>query len=238
MNTISSGLEFSFSSSLAQGTLDICSISLSSSSPLTFCCFGSGLFSSLFLDLYSSFDSVDLFYHLLFSEHWADFVFVFLCVGLAKENVFGTLHLALLSGTNISSWSFRISCSMFPCAMLSLHCCMNISSALFLFLFVSKSVGPLPCRHVEFVWKPVYSLSWTMKWHMSQCVAIDSHILWLVFSMAWPTSAKLRPEMQKPLKAGTMWNLWASHHSHQLSISFALQISTSTATTQMYSDLT
>ena len=73
-------------------------------------------------------------------------------------------------------------------------------SALFLFLFVSKSVGPLPCRGVEFVWKPVYSLSWTMKWYMSLCVAIDSHILQLVFSMTWPTSAKLRPKMQNPWK--------------------------------------
>ena len=77
-----------------------------------------------------------------------------------------------------------------------------------------------------------------MKWHMSLYVAIDSHILQIVFSMAWPTSAKLRHRMQKPLKAGTMWNFQASHHSHQLIISFALQISTSTATTQMYSDLT
>ena len=146
---------------------------------------------------------------------------LFFCIRFAKENVFGTLCLAVLLGTTISSWSFRISCSMFPCAMFSLHCCMNISSALFLFLFVSKSVGPLPRRHVEFVWTPVYSLSWTMKWHMSLCVAIDSHILWLVFSMAWPTSAKWRPETQKPLKAGTMWSCWASHHSHQLIISFA-----------------
>ena len=118
----------------------------------------SGHFSSLFLDLYSSFDSVDLFYYLLFSEHWVDFVFS-LCVRFAEENVFGTLCLALLLGTKISSWSFRISCSMFLCAKFSLHCRMNISSALFLFLFVSKSVGPLPHRHVELVWKLVYSLS-------------------------------------------------------------------------------
>ena len=131
----------------------------------------SGHFSSFFLDLYSSFDSVDLFYYLLFSEHWVDFVFFFFCVRFPEENVSGTLCLALLLGTKISSWSFGISCSMFPCAMFSLHCCMNISSALFLFLFVSKSVGPLPHRHVELIWKPVYSLSWTRKWHMSLLTA-------------------------------------------------------------------
>ena len=77
-----------------------------------------------------------------------------------------------------------------------------------------------------------------MKWHMSQWVAIDNQILWVVFSIAWPTSAKFRPETQNPLKAGTMWNFPASQHSHQLFISFLLQILANTATTQMYSDLT
>ena len=127
---------------------------------------------------------------------------------------------------------FYVPSFCFPCTAVF------ISSALFLFLFVCKSMGPLPHRCVEFVWKPVFSLFLTMKWHMSLCVANDSHILWLVFSMAWPACAKLRPETQKPLKAGIMWNFQASHHFHQLIISFALKISTSTETTRMYSDLT
>ena len=63
----------------------------------------SGHFSSLFLDLYSSFDSVHSFYYLLFSKHWVD-LFFFFCVRFAEENVFGTLCLALLLGTKISSW--------------------------------------------------------------------------------------------------------------------------------------
>ena len=183
--------------------------------------FVSAHFSSLYLHLYSSFDSVNLCYYFCFQHIW---LICFFVSDLLKRMPLEPCALVFYWAQRFPPGHLGYP-ALCPLVLFSLHCCINISSALFLFLFASKGLGPLPHRSVEFVWKPLYSLSWTMKWHMSLCVAIDSHILQLVFSMAWPTSAKLRPETHKPLKTGTMWNFQASHHSHQLMISFALQIS-------------
>ena len=83
----------------------------------------SGHFSSLFLDLYSS-------------------LILFTCFIICFFLNIGLILFFFLCQICGCSWSFGTFCSMFSCAMFSLHCCMNISSALFLFLFISKKCWP------------------------------------------------------------------------------------------------